>query len=65
MCHGKEKVKNEMKRIELLGQNATQKDGAMYETLEIVNEMYERGITFYQLTYINQEQQDLKWKMKE
>ena len=35
-----------MKRIELLGQNATQKDGAMYETLEIVNEMYERGITF-------------------
>ena len=46
MCHGKEKVKNEMKRIELLGQNATQKDGAMYETLEIVNEMYERGITF-------------------
>ena len=46
MCHGKEKVKNEMKRIELLGQNATQKDSAMYETLEIVNEMYERGITF-------------------
>ena len=46
MCHGKEKVKNEMKRIELLGQNATQKDGATYETLEIVNEMYERGITF-------------------
>ena len=46
MCHGKEKVKNEMKRIELLGQNATQKEGAMYETLEIVNEMYERGITF-------------------
>ena len=46
MCHGKEKVKNEMKRIELLGQNATQKDGAMYETLEIVNEMYERGISF-------------------
>ena len=46
MCHGKEKVKNEMKRIELLGQNATQKDSAMYETLEIVNEMYERGISF-------------------
>ncbi len=46
MCHGKEKVKNEMKRIELLGKNATQKDSAMYETLEIVNEMYERGISF-------------------
>ena len=25
---------------------ATQKDSAMYETLEIVNEMYERKITF-------------------
>ena len=46
MCHGKEKVKNEMKRIELLGQNATQKESTMYETLEIVNEMYERGINF-------------------
>ena len=46
MCNGKEKVKNEMKRIELLGQAATQKEGAEYETLEIVNEMYERGIGF-------------------
>ncbi len=35
-----------MKEIELLANNATQKDGAMYETLEIVNEMYERKITF-------------------
>ncbi len=46
MCHGKEKVKNEMRRIELLGQAATQKDTSSYETLEIVNEMYERGIDF-------------------
>ncbi len=46
MCHGKEKVRNKMKEIELLGNNATQKDGAMYETLEIVNEMYERGLSF-------------------
>ena len=46
MCHGKEKVKNKMKEIELLGNAATQKDGAMYETLEIVNEMYERGLSF-------------------
>ena len=46
MCHGKEKVRNKMKEIELLGNNATQKDSAMYETLEIVNEMYERGLSF-------------------
>ncbi len=46
MCHGQEKVKNKMKEIELLGNNATQKDNAMYETLEIVNEMYERKINF-------------------
>ena len=46
MCHGQERVKNKMKEIELLGNNATQKDTAMYETLEIVNEMYCRGIDF-------------------
>ncbi len=46
MCHGQERVKNKMKEIELLGNNATQKDTAMYETLEIVNEMYCRGINF-------------------
>ena len=46
MCHGQERVKNKMKEIELLGNAATQKDSAMYETLEIVNEMYERKITF-------------------
>lgn len=46
MCHGQEKVKNKMKEIELLANNATQKDTAMYETLEIVNEMYERKINF-------------------
>ena len=46
MCQGQERVKNKMKEIELLGNNATQKDTAMYETLEIVNEMYCRGIEF-------------------
>ncbi len=46
MCHGQEKVKNKMKEIELLGNNATKTEQDMYETLEIVNEMYARGLTF-------------------
>ncbi len=46
MCDGKEKVKNKMKEIDLLGNNATQKDKAMYPVLELVLEMYERGFTF-------------------
>ena len=46
MCEGKEKVKNKMKEIDLLGNSATQKDKAMYPVLELVLEMYERGIKF-------------------
>ncbi len=46
MCHGKEKVKNKMREIELMGNSATAKDKDMYDDLEIVWEMYERGIKF-------------------
>ncbi len=46
MCHGKEKVKNKMKEIELLGNQATAKEKDMYDDLEIVLEMYERGLGF-------------------
>ena len=46
MCNGQDKVKNKMREIELLGNAATDTDSAMYETLEIVNEMYARGIKF-------------------
>ena len=46
MCHGKEKVKNKMREIELMGNAATAKDKDMYDDLEIVWEMYERGIKF-------------------
>ena len=46
MCFGKEKVKNKMKEIDLLGNNATQKDKTMYPVLELVLEMYERGFEF-------------------
>ena len=46
MIFGKEKVKNKMKEIDLMGNNATQKDKTMYPILELVLEMYERGIKF-------------------
>ncbi len=46
MIYGKEKVKNKMREIELQGNSATAKDKNMYAILEIVLEMYERGINF-------------------
>ena len=46
MIFGKEKVKNKMKEIEMQGKNATPKDSDMYDDLEIVLEMYERGFKF-------------------
>lgn len=46
MCHGKERVKNKMKEIELMGNQATAKDKDTYDDLEIVFEMYERGFNF-------------------
>ena len=46
MIFGEEKVKNKMKEIDLQGNNATQKDKAMYPVLELVLEMYERGFKF-------------------
>lgn len=46
MIHGKEKVINKMKEIDAQGNAATQKDKDMYQTLEIVLEMYERGFKF-------------------
>jgi len=46
MINGKEKVKNKMKEIDMMGNNATPKDKDMYDDLEIVLEMYERGLRF-------------------
>lgn len=46
MIYGKEKVKEKMKEIEMMGNQATPKDKDMYDDLEIVNEMYERGFKF-------------------
>ena len=46
MIYGKEKVKNKMKELELAGNSISAKDKNMYSILEIVLEMYERGIHF-------------------
>lgn len=46
MIFGKEKVKAKMKEIEDLGNDAAPKDKDMYDDLEIVLEMYERGLRF-------------------
>ena len=46
MIFGKEKVKNKMKEIDLLGNAATVKEKNMYAILELVLEMYERGLNF-------------------
>ena len=46
MIFGKEKVKNKMKEIDIQGNSATKKDQDMYPVLELVLEMYERGLKF-------------------
>ncbi len=46
MIFGKEKVKEKMREIEQQGNSATAKDKNMYSILELVLEMYERGINF-------------------
>ncbi|AFM39878.1 DNA polymerase III, alpha chain [Desulfosporosinus acidiphilus SJ4] len=46
MIFGKEKVKAKMKEIEMLGKQAAPKDKDMYDDLELVLEMYERGFNF-------------------
>lgn len=46
MIFGKEKVKEKMKEIDMMGNQAAPKDKDMYDDLEIVLEMYERNIKF-------------------
>lgn len=46
MILGKEKVKNKMKEIDMKANTATKKEQDMYAVLELVLEMYERGINF-------------------
>lgn len=46
MIFGKEKAKEKMREITMMGNEASPKDKDMYDDLEIVNEMYERGLKF-------------------
>lgn len=46
MIFGKEKVKAKLKEIDMLGNQAAPKDRDMYDDLELVLEMYERGFHF-------------------
>ena len=46
MIFGKDKVKQKMKDIQMMGNQASPKDSDMYDDLEIVLEMYERGFKF-------------------
>lgn len=46
MINGKEVVKEKMKEIEAQGNEAANKDRDMYDDLELVLEMYERGYKF-------------------
>ena len=46
MIYGKEVVKQKMKEIEMQGNQAANKDKDMYDDLELVLEMYERGFKF-------------------
>lgn len=46
MIFGKEKVKEKMKEIQMMGNQASPKDKDMYDDLELVLEMYERNFKF-------------------
>ena len=49
MCKGREVVKDEMRRIKALGFDASTKEKTTYSMLELVNEMYCRGLKFVPL----------------
>lgn len=46
MCNGSEKVKEAMKNVESQGKDASAKDKNQLTILELVNEMYARGLKF-------------------
>lgn len=50
MIKGKEIVKNKIKEYEVQGNNLSTKDKNVLTILEVVNEMYERGIKFLPIT---------------
>ncbi|MBE5821261.1 MAG: PolC-type DNA polymerase III [Clostridiales bacterium] len=50
MTRGKELVKSKIKELEMQGNNLSMKDKNVVTILEVVNEMYERGINFLPIT---------------
>ena len=46
MINGEDRVKDKKREIDLLGNNASQKDKEMLDDLDIVQEFYERGFEF-------------------
>ncbi len=46
MAHGQDKVRNKIKEFEMKGNNITTKEKNVLTILEVVNEMYARGIKF-------------------
>jgi DNA polymerase-3 subunit alpha (Gram-positive type) len=46
MIHGKDKVKNKMRELDMQGNSISAKDKNVYSILELVLEMYERKINF-------------------
>ena len=46
MAHGQDKVRNKIKEFEMKGNNITTKEKSVLTILEVVNEMYARGINF-------------------
>ena len=49
MCFGREKVKQKMHEIRALGKEASAKDKTMLTMLELVNELYARGLKFVKM----------------
>ena len=60
MCNGQDKVRNKIKELEQRGNTLTQKEKNVLTILEVVNEMYARGINFCPLIYINLMQQNFR-----
>lgn len=60
MCNGQEKVKQAMRNIESQGKDASVKDKNTLTTLELVNEMYARGLKFKPMDLYESDSQKFK-----
>ena len=63
MTRGKELVKAKIKEFEMQGNNISTKDKNVLTILEVVNEMYERGINFLPITL--KDSHSTKFRMEE